>query len=205
MFGIQPKSILIIALALLAALIARDWSMREIVHQPGVLVPERPLQTEISDGQVMTIDQYLLRPRARFQIRARVLSREDYNWDTEADLSPMDLALGWGVMSDQSVLDRIDIEQRSRWYFTRYDYPAPVPEQAIIRNSGNMHMIPGRPWLESELKKIRRGDIVQLNGYLVDVDSESGWHWRTSLSRDDSGNGACEIVYLESVVIEEQG
>jgi hypothetical protein len=205
MFGIAPKNILMIVLALLAALVIHDWSMRDITHPPGVLVPERPLQIEISDGQVLTMDEYQLRPRARFQIRARVLSREDYNWGTEADLSPMDLALGWGVMSDQAVLDRIDIQQRSRWYFTSYDYPAPVPDQEIIRNSGNMHMIPGRPWLESELKKIRRGDIVQLNGYLVDVDSDSGWRWRTSLSRDDSGNGACEILYLESVVIEEPG
>jgi len=205
MFGIAPKNILILVLALLAALIARDWSMREITHGPGVLVPERPLQTEISTAEVMTLDEYQLRPRARFQIRARVLSREDYNWGTEANLSPMDLALGWGVMSDQTVLDRIKVEQRSRWYFTSYDYPAPLPDQDIIRNSGNMHMIPSRPWLEDELKKIRRGDIVQLNGYLVDVDSESGWRWRTSLSRNDSGNGACEIVYLESVVIEERG
>jgi hypothetical protein len=205
MFGIAPKNILLIVLALLAALLIHDWSMRDITYPPGVLVPERPLQTEISDGQVMTVDQYQLRPRARFQIRARVLSREDYHWGTEADLSPMDLALGWGVMSDQAVLDRIDIQQRSRWYFTAYDYPAPLPDREIIRNSGNMHMIPGRPWLESELKKIRRGDIVQLNGYLVDVDSDSGWRWRTSLSRDDSGNGACEILYLESVVIEESG
>jgi len=205
MFGIAPKNILIMVLALLAALVIRDWSMREITYGPGVLVPEKPLQTDLSNGEVMTVDQYQLRPRARFQIRARVLSREDYNWGTESDLSPMDLALGWGVMSDQSVLDRIDVEQRSRWYFTSYDYPAPLPDQDIIRNSSNMHMIPGRPWLEDELKKIRRGDIVQLNGYLVDVDSESGWQWRTSLSRNDSGDGACEIVYLESVVIEDRG
>jgi hypothetical protein len=65
-------------------------------------------------------------------------------------------------------------------------------------------MIPGSSWLEKELKQIRHGDIVQLNGYLVDVDADSGWHWRTSLSRDDSGNGACEIVYLESVIIEDR-
>jgi hypothetical protein len=205
MFGMQPKTLLIIVLALLAALIIRDWSMREITHGPGVLVPERPIQTVIADGEVMQVDQYRLRPRARFQIRARVLSREDYNWGTEADLSPMDLALGWGVMSDQSVLDRIDVEQRSRWYFTSYDLPGPISDREIIRNSGNMHMIPGRPWLETELKKIRRGDIVQLNGFLVDVDTDTGWHWRTSLSREDSGNGACEIVYLESVIIEERG
>ena len=204
MFGIAPKNILMVVLALLAAMVVRDWSMREISHLPGILVQERPLQSVINDREPFVLDDYRLRPRATFQIRARVLSRKDYNWGTEADLSPMDLALGWGVMSDQSVLDRIDIDQRSRWYFTQYDFPAPISDQDIIRHSGNMHMIPGRPWLENEVKKIRHGDIVQLNGLLVDVDSDSGWHWRTSLSREDTGNGACEIVYLESVLIEER-
>ena len=39
----------------------------------------------------------------------------------------------------------------------------------------------------------------EMNGYLVDVDHESGWRWRTSMSRTDTGAGACEIVYVESV------
>jgi len=205
MFGIAPKKVLMIVIVILAILITRDWSMREITHGPGVLVPERPLQTDVSDGPTFILDQYHLTSRAAFQIRARVLSREDYNWGREADLSPMDLALGWGVMSDQSVLDRISVDQRSRWYFTRYEYPAPISDQEIIRNSGNMHMVPSQPGIARQLEKVRKGDIVQLNGYLVDVDTESGWRWRTSLRRDDSGNGACEIVYLESVVIEERG
>lgn len=204
MFGFKPKNVLIVVVTLLALMFARDWSMREITHSPGVLVPERPTQSPVNDGELLTIGEYKLRPRAEFLIRARVLSREDYSWGTEADLSPMDLALGWGVMSDQSVLDRIKIEQRSRWYFTQYDFPPPISDQDIIQNSGNMHMIPGSSWLEKELKQIRHGDIVQLNGYLVDVDADSGWNWRTSLSRDDSGNGACEIVYLESVIIEDR-
>ena len=205
MFGIAPKKILIVVILVLAVMIARDWSMREITHGPGVLVPERPIQTDVPGERTFNLDQYRLSARAAFQIRARVLSREDYRWGREADISPMDLALGWGAMSDQSVLDRVAVEQRSRWYFTHYQYPAPISDREIIRNSGNMHMVPSRPGIASQLEKIRKGDIVQLNGYLVDVDTDSGWRWRTSLRRDDSGNGACEIVYLESVIIEERG
>jgi hypothetical protein len=36
----------------------------------------------------------------------------------------------------------------------------------------------------------------------VDIDHPSGWHWRTSLSRKDTGGGSCEIVYLEDFEIE---
>ena len=42
-------------------------------------------------------------------------------------------------------------------------------------------------------------------GQLVDIDTDSGWRWRTSLSRDDTGGGSCEIVYLQDIVVEERG
>ena len=202
MFGIAPKHILVIVVVLLAVLATRDWMERDIHHAPGVLVPEQPVQISLGKTDSILLNGYYLNPRADFQIRARVLSRENYRWDTESDISPMDLALGWGAMSDQAVLDRISIEQRSRWYFTRYEAPAPLSDRQIIRSSSNMHMVPADSAVREELERIRVGDVVQLYGSLVDVDSDSGWKWRTSLSREDTGNGACEIVYVQNVVIE---
>jgi hypothetical protein len=174
---------------------------RPIAHPPGVLVTEQPRQQDIAPLQ-FALDDYQLTRRARFEIRARVLSKEPYYLRRESDLSPLDLALGWGVMSDEAVLDRIDISQSGRWYFTRYEYPAPLPDARITANSSNMHMIPARKSIERQLKDLRPGNIVVLEGYLVDVDHPSGWRWRTSLSRTDTGNGACEIVYVESITVE---
>jgi hypothetical protein len=196
------KKALYFSLALLAFIAWRDWSQREIVHAPGVLVPETPRQRDLEGGDPLLLDGYRLTHRAEFNIRARVLSREDYWLGSEADLSPLDLALGWGPMSDQSVLDRITITQGSRWYFTRYELPAPISDKAIINNSANMHMIPSNSWVRKKLKKLRRGDVVQLTGFLVDVDGDSGFRWRTSLRRSDTGNGSCEILYLEHIHIE---
>ena len=199
---LKEKKILFIVLILLFGTAYRDWTMREIQYAPGVLVPEVPKQKNVRGLSLLAVDDYEITPRAEFEIRARVLSRENYRLGSEADLSPLDLALGWGVMSDQAVLDRIEISQGSRWYYTRYDLPAPVSDQAIIHNSGNMHMIPAQNRISKKLKGIRVGDIVRLQGMLVDVDHPSGWHWRTSLSRSDTGGGSCEIVYLEEIEIE---
>ena len=196
------KRILFVVLVLLAGLAYRDWSLREIEYPPGVLVSEVPTQVNVRGLASVTMDGYELTPRAKFEIRARVLSRKDYSWGTEADLSPVDLALGWGVMSDQAVLDRIEISQGSRWYYTRYELPAPISEKEIIQNSGNMHMVPAQNRIRKKLKEVRVGDIVRLRGTLVDIDHPSGWYWRTSLSRDDTGGGSCEIVYLEEIEIE---
>ncbi|MCH7506648.1 MAG: hypothetical protein IIB78_07905 [Proteobacteria bacterium] len=199
---INLKKILFVVLVLLAGMAYRDWSLREIEYPPGVLVSELPKQVNVRGLASVTMDGYELTPRAEFEIRARVLARKDYNWGTEADLSPVDLALGWGVMSDQAVLDRIEISQGSRWYYTRYELPAPISEKEIIQNSGNMHMVPAQNRIRKKLQDVRVGDIVRLRGRLVDIDHPSGWHWRTSLSRDDTGSGSCEIVYLEDIEIE---
>jgi len=196
------KKILFVSLALLAFMAYRDWTSRDIEYPPGVLVSELPKQIDVNGLATVTLDEYELTSRAEFEIRARVLSRKNYSWGSEADLSPVDLALGWGVMSDQAVIDQIEISQGSRWYYTRYQLPAPISDTEIIQNSGNMHIIPAQSRIEKKLKQVRVGDIVRLRGRLVDIDHPSGWHWRTSLSRDDTGGGSCEIVYLEDIEIE---
>ena len=199
------KNTLYILLAVLAIVLVRNWENRDITHPPGVLVPEMPRQSALAQSSPIALGEYSIKPRAAFNIRARVLSREDYSWSDGSDLSPVDLALGWGVMSDQAILDRIRITQGSRWYYTRYEHPAPLSDQQIIQHSGNMHMIPAIDWVEDKLSDIRAGDLIQARGFLVDVDRPDGFYWRTSLTRNDTGGGSCELFYLEHIYIEPRG
>jgi len=194
------RKLFLISIAVLAYMVASNWEHRPITHPPGILVAEAPVQVNIEPTS-FEMDGYQLSRKARFEIHARVLNTEPYYLRREADLSPIDLALGWGVMSDQSLLDQLDISQSSRWYHWRYEHSLPVPDQKIIASSSNMHMIPAGASVKRSLKKLRKGDIIFLQGYLVDVDHESGWRWRTSMSRTDIGAGACEIVYVESITV----
>lgn len=196
------KNTFYLLLFVLVIVLVWKWEGRDIVHPPGLLVPETPRQAELADPRPFMVDRYQLTPRADFRIRARVLSRENYYLGDEADLSPIDLALGWGAMSDQTVLDRIDITQGGRWYFTRYDLPGPLPDRQIIRNSGNMHVIPANSLVSDRLGDVRTGDLIQARGFLVDVDRDDGFYWRTSRTRDDTGGGSCEIFYVEQLYIE---
>lgn len=196
--------IFILSVMALAYLVIRDWNSKPIEHPPGVLVAERPVQVDLQPSTFM-LDDYQVTRKASFEIRARVLSKEPYYLNRTADLAPIDLALGWGAMSDSAVLKQIDISQSARWYRTKFDLPPPIPEQQIIFNSSNMHMIPAGKDIDRALKELREGDIVYIRGYLVDVDHDSGWHWRTSMSRLDTGDGACELVFVESLSVENPG
>jgi hypothetical protein len=38
-----------------------------------------------------------------------------------------------------------------------------------------------------------------MKGWLVDATGPNGFRWPTSRRRDDTGNGACELFYVEEV------
>ena len=44
---------------------------------------------------------------------------------------------------------------------------------------------------------LRPGDIFKFDGYLVEADGQNGYKWVSSLTRSDSGAGACEVVWVE--------
>jgi len=177
------------------------WGNRSLAHAPGVLTPGEPEQKSLPDAKPLTHGDFSLRPLAHFSIRARVLGRENYYLGREADLAPLDLALGWGPMSDSAVLDRLRISQSGRFYFWSAD-TLPIPRDRITRNSSNMHMIPATETVADELDEIIEGDIVRFSGKLVEARSQEGWRWTSSLSRTDTGKGACELVLVEDFSIE---
>jgi len=51
---------------------------------------------------------------------------------------------------------------------------------------------------------VQKDDLVYLEGYLVDLQVQDGARVErvsTSLSREDTGAGACEMLYVESLII----
>lgn len=167
----------------------------------AVSIRRDPIQIDVAGTPpVVSVKDFDLALVADFELEARVLGRRNYRFGTEAALSPIDLALGWGPMARDEVLESIHIRQRNRFYYwsTR---EFPIPRQDIIAHSSNMHLIPANDLAWRELKRVREGSIVRLSGYLVDVDRDDGWRWRTSLRRDDSGAGACEIVLVTLVEV----
>ena len=197
----MTRKLFFISIAVLAFLVVRDWDRKPITHPPGILAAEMPAQVNVEPSS-FALGDYQVTKKARFEVRARVLATERYYLNREADLSPIDLALGWGMMSDQALLDQLEISQSSRWYRWKYDQSIPASNQQIIASSSNMHMIPAGASVERSLMELREGDIIVIQGFLVDVDHESGWLWRTSMSRTDTGKGACEIVYVESIAVD---
>jgi hypothetical protein len=173
---------------------------REIKYPPGVLVEFEPKQVIIRNPESWKIGNREIVPLAAYSLTARVLGKEQYRFDDVADISPIDLALGWGPMSDQSILDKLDISQGDRWFFL-HPKTCSVPVSALMQCSCNMHMVPADDSIKRRLKGLRVGEIIDLSGYLVGVREGGRWIWVTSLTNTQTGAGACKVFWVERLTI----
>jgi len=179
------------------------WPDRGLRHPPGITAPTTPAQQSISPKALGEINGYQIQALATYAIHARVLHTKRY-WSQGNDLVPYDVALGWGAMSDQSVLDRLDISQANRFFFYQWSDEPPVAAGEIVRSAANVHVISANRTVARAVRRLRVGELVAMRGYLVNISGPNGFSWNTSLMRDDTGNGACELFYVEEVLVSDQ-
>jgi len=192
-------------LILVTAFVAHHhWTNRAFDPGPGRVAPREPVQLELRPKPTFEFKGYRMTALARFDLEARVLSARRYRHDASAALSPIDLALGWGPMSDGAVLDAIDISQGGRFYRWSTRTP-PIPLTEIGLHSANMHMIPASPQVAEALAGIRRGHVVRVSGELVQAEGRDGFRWRSSLTRSDAGGGACELIFVRRIEVVDPG
>ncbi|MGH8082155.1 MAG: hypothetical protein ACREP7_16390 [Lysobacter sp.] len=167
---------------------------------PTVVDGAEPLQTPVPAGlQPFRLEPGTLTALAGFSIEGRVLSRRDYRTDRFSDFAPTDLGLGWGRMREDSVLAQIHFRQEVRFLTYRWPGRPPIPLPEIQRSSANVHIVPANAAVARELKRTHEGSNVRVDGWLVHVQSRHGWETDSSLTREDTGPGACEIVYACSI------
>lgn len=166
---------------------------------------EEPLQTPLPVGiEPLHLPHVQIIPLAGFSVNAKVLSRENYRFDKVAAVSHVDLALGWGAMAEEMVSQQFKFRQSKRYGYYRWRGNMPLPQDVVIKHFGNVHLIPSTLSVARDISKIKTGDIVRIDGWLVQANHDDGWLIRSSLSREDTGVGACEVIWVCSVSIQSE-
>lgn len=207
------RRILIAAAAVVAILLVYNYvsAPRGYNATEQIQVSEEPDQKKIIDDQHMQFVReasgykWVITPKAEFRIAARVLDTERYRLEWQSTLSPIDLALGWGKLSSAEADRWISWSQGGRWYFYEWKADSPYSGDFIKEHSANIHIIPATRNLKSAVLRLHHDELVLLEGLLVNVDGTRGsnnYWWHTSLSRVDSGDGSCELLYLQRLVVD---
>jgi hypothetical protein len=191
----------LIALALLILILVYFFYPETVITYPaGITAPDQPKQINLVGTKEWKLDEFSFKALAEYSIKARVLSRNNFSVGRESEISPFDLALGWGPMSDQSITDKIDISQSNRWYRWKADV-LPIQAREISLNSANVHIIPKDETIEKKFDEVYKGSLIEMKGYLVEITTIEGWRWKSSLKRDDTAGGSCELFWVEELII----
>jgi len=162
---------------------------------------ENPEQTPTLSSE-QPIKKYRIRPVNTFRLIARVLAKKRHYFDEWHTLLPIDLSLGWGKMADLDLIKSDDVQFWHEGRFNTWDAASlnHFTEDEIIRKSTNIHILPANKSIKEYLfSAVQKGDLIYLEGDLVDVQDEKGVWTPTSTRRDDTGAGACEILLVRKV------
>ena len=69
-------------------------------------------------------------------------------------------------------------------------------ESFDMNQLSNNHLLSDDDDIRSRVRKIRIGDQIRVRGYLTSYESPGGLRG-TSTTRTDTGDGACETIYVE--------
>lgn len=150
----------------------------------------------VSKGLAPNVDQSVQVLKA-FHGEFRILGLKFYQDDEQAKFSPVDLAVSSGIFTDPRIAAQITISQYNRYLKWSIPY-LPIPAKQAMELVSNIHIIPGSPEIAKQIKALQRGDLVHLQGELVEI-KDKDLVWRSSLSRDDVGDGACEVFRVNRI------
>ena len=162
-----------------------------------------PVQSDLSDPVATAFRKagfdWTLTPKAAYDIQGVVLGVERYRYGWTADLSPCDVAMAWGPLAQDGLYRRLHWSQDNRWYWWEYDATWDRTDAWVARHSSNNHVIPATENLGRAARSLRKGELAELRGELVFVEGQKGEQhvsWHSSLTREDEGDGSCELIYL---------
>lgn len=142
-----------------------------------------------------------------YSISAKVESIKSYD-DALGAVAPYDLLLAWGDVSRTDVDSQLSWEQSNRRGSVTGTLNGDGPQISnnyVIGHVSNNHIVPANDRIRDALASIKPGDMVKIDGRLVDLRFQTSDQRTVSVNtskvRTDQGDGACEIIFADQIKI----
>lgn len=191
-------------------LITGMW-LRDALPPPSALnqrLLEEPLQTPLQQETFQVQSQqilYTIKPLYDYDLVGLVVSK--HNADTWWDylhrewndhLNITDLCVVWGNNVRSGAYQAIEFSsgQFTCNFSTHSDEAFRAFDQSAISNN---HLLTDQTALAKALRAVRVGDQIHIKGRLSEYAHNQGFAFRrgTSTVRTDTGNGACETIFVD--------
>ncbi len=145
---------------------------------------------------------YTVKPMYEYDLYGLVVSYRHHDGDSQLHklwndhLNMMDLCVLWSDTAFSSHLN--ELEFWNGQFTCNVKTVSNVAWASFKMNQiSNNHLLSADPRIRERVKDVRIGDQIHLKGWLSSYSSVGGSKRSTSTTREDTGNGACETIYLQ--------
>lgn len=152
---------------------------------------------------------YTIEPSHRYEIYGMVVSKHNADtwWDyihaaTNDNLNVTDLCVVWGSNALGGAYQKLSFS--SGQWTCHWQTSSDEAWRAFDANKiSNNHILTDDALLAKKLRNVRIGDQIHITGQLASYKHQAGQSFSraTSTVRTDTGNGACETIFVDEVNI----
>ena len=166
---------------------------REPIQEP---TKERPFEAKYEGVN------YQVEPQFEYELYGMVVSYRHHDGDSRMHmrsndhLNMLDVCVIWGDNTANPHLNKIDfwngiftcnVKTRDQAAWEAFD----------MYQLSNNHLISDDEFIRDQVKDVQVGDQIRVRGFLASYGSENGGKRGTSTTRLDTGDGACETLFVE--------
>lgn len=145
---------------------------------------------------------YVVNPLFEYELYGLVVSYRHHDGDSQLHerwndhLNMMDLCVIWSDTALSQHLNDLDFWSGQFTCNVKTDSDEAWNNFNMSQLSNN-HLLSIDPIMRDRVQDVSIGDQIHLKGWLASYSSAGGQNRGTSTTRDDTGNGACETIYLQ--------
>ena len=153
---------------------------------------------------------YNVQPVADYELWGLVVTKNNINawfnvFHDENSVNLKDICILWGENLKNGVYLNEEISFKSGEWTCYTKWSGRFQETFHKNELSNNHLLSSDTEIQKIIRDINIGDQVHLKGHLVNyAKSGTEFYRKTSLSREDKGNGACEVFYINDINILEK-
>ena len=200
-------------------LVVALWQ-RHSLPEPGLLNPvllQEPEQVQVREAPFETSVggvTYRIQPLFHYELHGLVVSHHDSDtwWDYihrewNDHMNVVDLCVIWGNNAGSGAYRDIEFSSGQfvcYWQASTQEKFAAFDQNAISNN----HLLTDDPQIAKKMRSVRVGDQIRFRGFLAEYShNHNGQPFKrgTSTIRTDTGNGACETIYVKDFEIIRRG
>lgn len=180
-----------------------------------VLSEPSQIETDLPEFQTTRKEvTYSVKPLFEYDLYGLVVSRHDAEtwWDrvhkqSNDNLNVLDLCVVWGKNAQTGAYHGSGITYSSGQWTCYVEIKNMQEQQFDLYSLSNNHLLSDDSRLIELIRDTQIGDQIHFHGYLAEYSHNYGFPFKrgSSVTRNDTGNGACETVYVDRFEVVKTG